>query len=505
MQAKPKRSRRSHSKSFKGCSTCKKRHVRCDQTHPECENCKRYGARCGYLDKMPVTDNTPLRSHLSTFMQPNEEAKIEAWYRTGIPPYPDLLQCTPNKWPHMPKEDLWLLHSLTSASIDLHKRGLGGCTVWAQQLPMFLNIAVSNESVMSALLALSGFLMAHLTQTYQFKALAMHHRSKALAGLSNALNSFPNINHDGLLAASLLIAWQAPDRSSWITMQKSISTVLQSASTLWKPQSEITQFIRSRRALAIPSTWFQPDGNFDYLDQVIQGLQVNRDLVSHNPILFDRLGELTAFFTRMRWEIPNQTPDTIFERIQSLQEWLFWLPISMSRDCGLDIITLAVLAQFFAAGMALSPFCPQTSQTGDSFLCALSVEPLNEISQVLAMSYVTDPLDESHHLATLLMQAPIRILEDYFRRSLTVEPITDGSCLYQQGPCTIHQAHAEPDEAVEHSFQTPVNLWYQDAQFQAATPTTSSQNTVHSQSPHGLYDEQSTERSNAPQGVYIAL
>ncbi|KAJ6003905.1 hypothetical protein N7540_013187 [Penicillium herquei] len=45
---------------------------------PDSENCKRYGARCGYLDKMPVTDNTPLRSHLSTFMQPNEEAKIEA-------------------------------------------------------------------------------------------------------------------------------------------------------------------------------------------------------------------------------------------------------------------------------------------------------------------------------------------------------------------------------------------------------------------------------------------
>ena len=40
--------RRQHKKSRKGCLTCKRRHVRCDENVPECFNCTRRNRSCTY-------------------------------------------------------------------------------------------------------------------------------------------------------------------------------------------------------------------------------------------------------------------------------------------------------------------------------------------------------------------------------------------------------------------------------------------------------------------------
>ena len=42
-----------HSKSRRGCQTCKKRHIRCDERIPECTNCSRRGLKCpGYRSSL---------------------------------------------------------------------------------------------------------------------------------------------------------------------------------------------------------------------------------------------------------------------------------------------------------------------------------------------------------------------------------------------------------------------------------------------------------------------
>ncbi|CAI7605052.1 unnamed protein product [Penicillium glandicola] len=41
-----KRVRRWHHRGFTGCSTCRRRHVRCDETSPACNNCVRLGREC---------------------------------------------------------------------------------------------------------------------------------------------------------------------------------------------------------------------------------------------------------------------------------------------------------------------------------------------------------------------------------------------------------------------------------------------------------------------------
>lgn len=41
-----KRVRRWHHRGFTGCSTCRRRHVRCDEASPSCRNCTRLGLEC---------------------------------------------------------------------------------------------------------------------------------------------------------------------------------------------------------------------------------------------------------------------------------------------------------------------------------------------------------------------------------------------------------------------------------------------------------------------------
>ncbi|KKZ63356.1 hypothetical protein EMCG_02357 [[Emmonsia] crescens] len=43
---RPKRVRRWHHRGFTGCSTCKRRHVRCDEASPACRNCIKRGLQC---------------------------------------------------------------------------------------------------------------------------------------------------------------------------------------------------------------------------------------------------------------------------------------------------------------------------------------------------------------------------------------------------------------------------------------------------------------------------
>ena len=41
-------SRRKHQKSRRGCATCKRRHIRCDETWPRCNNCTKHQSDCHY-------------------------------------------------------------------------------------------------------------------------------------------------------------------------------------------------------------------------------------------------------------------------------------------------------------------------------------------------------------------------------------------------------------------------------------------------------------------------
>lgn len=65
---------------------------------------------------------------------------------------------------------------------------------------------------MHALLAFSAMHIAFLTDCPLVGSMAFEHRGRAFNGLHEALNSFSRATSDAILAASLVLSWQA---TSW--------------------------------------------------------------------------------------------------------------------------------------------------------------------------------------------------------------------------------------------------------------------------------------------------
>lgn len=72
----------------------------------------------------------------------------------------------------------------------------------------FLAIGVSNDFVMSSILALSASHLAWITKDRETDNLAYHHRGVAIKGLQGAIGAFSRENCDAILSASILLSWQ---------------------------------------------------------------------------------------------------------------------------------------------------------------------------------------------------------------------------------------------------------------------------------------------------------
>jgi hypothetical protein len=75
----------------------------------------------------------------------------------------------------------------------------------------FLKIGTDYGFVMHALLAFSATHLAWLTDCPLAANMAYEHRGIALKGLHEAIGAFSRQNSDAVLAASLLLSWQATE------------------------------------------------------------------------------------------------------------------------------------------------------------------------------------------------------------------------------------------------------------------------------------------------------
>ncbi|CAN3358257.1 hypothetical protein DICA3_F36818 [Diutina catenulata] len=73
--------RRQHKNSKLGCSTCKKRRVKCDENFPECNNCIKRGVRCGYLDLQQLSKRKD-----SSGISDKDFEEVCSWFEKGVSP-----------------------------------------------------------------------------------------------------------------------------------------------------------------------------------------------------------------------------------------------------------------------------------------------------------------------------------------------------------------------------------------------------------------------------------
>lgn len=74
-----------------------------------------------------------------------------------------------------------------------------------------MNIAVSCDFLLHAVLGWSATHLAHVTGDQEIQQDAYMHRCEALRGLQVAIKSFSKENSDAVLCASIVMAWQSSD------------------------------------------------------------------------------------------------------------------------------------------------------------------------------------------------------------------------------------------------------------------------------------------------------
>lgn len=68
--------RKGHTKSRRGCFTCKKRKIKCQETWPRCGNCEKAGMTCEYPNPPNIAERSMVRRDPSPIVQPQATSAV---------------------------------------------------------------------------------------------------------------------------------------------------------------------------------------------------------------------------------------------------------------------------------------------------------------------------------------------------------------------------------------------------------------------------------------------
>jgi len=142
---------------------------------------------------------------------PEIQAAIDHWQCTGMFPFPHLRIYPAPDPQYLSTDDLRLIYHLASICSQLDGMDANNFTIWTRQIPTVIGIAATNPFVMHSLLAFAAMHIAYLTGCPLVGNLEYEHRGVALKGLQQAIGSFSRETSDAVLAASLVLSWQATD------------------------------------------------------------------------------------------------------------------------------------------------------------------------------------------------------------------------------------------------------------------------------------------------------
>lgn len=414
--------RRSHTKSRKGCETCKRRHIRCDENFPQCRNCTKHNCRCPYMDATGIfppnmeRSISPERADLK--WTPKIEADIAQWQKTGIFPFPELLACPATFPQHFSFEDLRLFYHIASVSIELGQYNANKFTLWTRQVPLFLKIGINHSFVMHALLAISATHLAWLTKCSLTASMAYEHRGIAMTGLHEAIGSFSRKNSDAVLAASLLLSWQESDWRGWIQLMQGTSSVID-AMQPWKDCSEFREFLAEQSVFPTSQSSSMPSvKNRQPQEKTFYDLQQAYLQLHHLEAYFDEkekifreaIKKLMEFLLDVRKISSKYTPAQLFEMLDPLRTWLFWQPVMFLQQTRGSTLALVTAAHYYTVALVVEPLFPEV---GAAYFGSLTLKPIEEIACKLISSTSYQKLGDPTGSVLDMMNYPLEMAASF--------------------------------------------------------------------------------------------
>lgn len=439
--------RRSHTKSRKGCDTCKRRHIRCDENFPQCRNCTKHKIRCPYND-IPVPDDrstTPDKPDL--MWTPEIEATIHQWQQTGDFPFPSL-NIFPTPAPqYLSVEDLRLIHHVASISHELGTIDANSFTLWTRQIPTIIRIGATHSYVLHALLSFSAMHIAFLTDCPLVGNMAYEHRGIALKGLQEAIGTFSRETSDAVLAASLVLSWQATDWRSWTQLMQGTSTVID-AMDPWKHESQFGDFIAESSTFPTAPPSPTPDHkpsqpgkeDWDAYTKTMQQLQKVEAHLKKNREDTKYVQQLMSFLKGARKVSPNLSVAQQFERLRPLRTWLFWLPVMYLQQAGGSPSALMIIAHYYTVALLMERLFPEI---GAAYFGSLTIGPVEEIARRLFSINVAGGYDGDLQDPLRLMEFPCDTVNEFRSRMGWIQPARTPS-FPQFNPPNFYMSAASP-------------------------------------------------------------
>lgn len=419
--------RRSHTKSRKGCETCKRRHIRCDENFPQCRNCTKHKIRCPYNDVSasdPDRAGSPDKPDL--MWTPEIETALAEWQATGIFPFPEM-GIFPTPMPQLYSlEDLRLIHHAASLYTELARIDANNFTLWTRHIPTILQIGASTPYVMHALLAFSAMHIAFLTDCPLVGSMAFEHKGVALSGLHEAIGSFSRETSDAILAASLVLSWQATDWRSWTQLMQGTRTVIEAMDS-WKHLSQFTDFIAESSTFPTappsPSPEHRPSqpgkDDLDAYQQTLEQVQKVEAHLKHHKEDPTQIQRLISFLKGTRKISPTLSIAQQYERLQPLRTWLFWMPVGNLQRFGGSGTSLVVIAHLYTVAILMERLFPEI---GAAYFGSLSIGPVEEIARRLMSINLSSDVSPELQTPLTLMEYPIDIVGEFRSRQGWVRP-----------------------------------------------------------------------------------
>ncbi|KAF2794432.1 hypothetical protein K505DRAFT_336933 [Melanomma pulvis-pyrius CBS 109.77] len=188
---KPK-SRKPHKKSRNGCLPCKARHVKCDETKPECVNCDKYGMKCEYPP--PKKRISPV-DHISPNLVASTPSSIE-----------DASIFTPNLVTNGPQELGLSVDSVQCLRLMHHFHTITAKTLVVDSAEDFVQThlvktAFSYRFLLHSILALAALHLSRIEQSLQMDYMhqAERHHDAAVGLFRDQIQDIDETNIEAVL------------------------------------------------------------------------------------------------------------------------------------------------------------------------------------------------------------------------------------------------------------------------------------------------------------------
>ena len=263
---------------------------------------------------------------------------------------------------------------------------------------------------MSSILAFSATHIAWLTKSAETKNLAYVHAGVALSGLQEAIGNFSRENSDAVLASSILLAWQASDwfverlpifritetdqyskvrmdfinawdvdcefRHSYSAWSPSDVLQIINLMSTWKHASQFSTFLSDHPKFFSPNSAVLPIDD-QSLTMAIHSLsQLAARLPSVHP-LAQRLQEILRFASDFQYCSKSMQSDQMFEKLQPLRNWLFWMPVSLVKANDMSSSAMILLAQLYNLALGIDASLPELSGAALGSLTVQAIEQLD--------------------------------------------------------------------------------------------------------------------------------